>query len=637
MDALWKHCEAEHHSWGEAVKRMLWEAEQLEAIPVLPPDKRRIIQNFTAALTYSRPAEGHFGRDKVCMRQLLGCATCARVEWIDQCFPCHLFRDCPESLRPCEKDSANEAGMATDESSDEETPATEQRRGKLLKDGDGFYVLDAHAIHELLDVNKYIDAWPQIPREELHASSVQHPGHPEYRWLLNTRRVPVQKSAAATTAAADAATTGSQLPRCAGIGIADEPVWLCKSCTTALCRPDPLMPFFALANWNWGGRVHPRFYNLSIAMEALLGLAIMICRLIVLRYSEHSDDQEKGFVGNTILLTQPRPEEVMQKLPPPDAEVSKYLSVCFNNQTMTAADVGKHRALEIDPEEYIRCSELRKRVCPVFAEVEVDAEQVRTQWPERAVPTAITQAALGMDTLHTFSPTLDGPATMKASTCTLPSNDNDGQVVNDDDGIDATERDLNNDDAAATEHGPDATAGAVDAAVLPLDLPAEFCIGIQDSDAHDPVDLMIVFQKNLELVQEGGKRIHQLEQRRLQAASTNSEEAVVAATAVAAEKATHGSALVELRRLAHKMGAGYQQKMEDALASARMEGAEANTPRRLHIKSGKPMNMFQASAWPSAFVQFFYGDCAPNLDRPRRIGMRELFNYLANREELEYT
>ena len=30
MPALWKHCEDEHHSWGEAVKRMLWEAEQLE-------------------------------------------------------------------------------------------------------------------------------------------------------------------------------------------------------------------------------------------------------------------------------------------------------------------------------------------------------------------------------------------------------------------------------------------------------------------------------------------------------------------------------------------------------------------------------------------------------------------------------
>ena len=99
------------------------------------------------------------------------------------------------------------------------------------------------------------------------------------------------------------------------------------------------MPFFALANWNWGGRLHPLYYNLSIATKALLGLAIMICRLVVLRHSEHEEDQEKGFVGNTILLTQPRPPEIMQKLPPSDDEVSNYLSVCFNNEKMTLVRV----------------------------------------------------------------------------------------------------------------------------------------------------------------------------------------------------------------------------------------------------------------------------------------------------------
>jgi len=45
VPALWKHCDDEHHSWAEAVKRMLWQAEQLEAMPLLPPDKRRIIQS----------------------------------------------------------------------------------------------------------------------------------------------------------------------------------------------------------------------------------------------------------------------------------------------------------------------------------------------------------------------------------------------------------------------------------------------------------------------------------------------------------------------------------------------------------------------------------------------------------------
>ena len=108
--------------------------------------------------------------------------------------------------------------------------------------------------------------------------------------------------------------------------------------------------------------MHPLYCDLSIAMKSLLGLAIMVCRMIALRYSEHEEDQEKGFVGNTILLAQPSPEEVIQKLPPADAEVSKYLSVCFNNKTMTKEDVCKHRALETDPQQYIKCIELRKQM-----------------------------------------------------------------------------------------------------------------------------------------------------------------------------------------------------------------------------------------------------------------------------------
>ena len=281
---------------------------------------------------------------------------------------------------------------------------------------------------------------------------------------------------------------------------------------------------------------------------------------------------------------------------------------------MKTADIAKHRALEIDPEEYIRCTELRKKVCPVFTEVRLHEQQVRTQWPERAVPTAVLQGAQGMDTLHTFKPTLDGPATMKASTCNLPSSDRDVDVIHDDGDV-------------ATEHA--------DASTLPLDLPADFLIGVGEDDAHDPVDLMVVFQKNLELVQETGKRIHSLEQRREQAART--EGAADAAATLAAEKTKHTAALVDLRRLANKMGSKYQEQMTDALQAAHMQGTQANTPRTLHIRSGKPVNMFEASAWPAAFVEFFYGDCAPNLDRPQRVGIRQLFHYLASREGLEYS
>ena len=180
---------------------------------------------------------------------------------------------------------------------------------------------------------------------------------------------------------------------------------------------------------------------------------------------------------------------------------------------------------------------------------------------------------------------------MKASTCTSPSSDQDPQVVDDDgqsdDAADVSENDVSD----ATEHA--------DASALPLDLPAEFLIGIQEENAHDPIDVMIVFQKNLELVQEAGKRIHKLEQQRLQAKGT--EEAANAAIAVAAEKAKHGQALVDLRRIAKNMGKDYQQQMTQALASARMADGKANTPRTWHIRSGKPVKMFEAAAWPAPF------------------------------------
>ena len=52
---------------------------------------------------------------------------------------------------------------------------------------------DADIVHKFLGVEHYAKAMPRIPLKELHASSVQHPKHDSYRWLLNTRRVPTQQ------------------------------------------------------------------------------------------------------------------------------------------------------------------------------------------------------------------------------------------------------------------------------------------------------------------------------------------------------------------------------------------------------------------------------------------------------------
>ena len=226
------------------------------------------------------------------MRQRVACATCALVDWIDSCFPCYLFAECPEEVKPKQGKSNDDCSSDDDDSiedrdSEQEEVAAHQRRGKLLRDAHGYYILDAHTIDSLLDVRKYIEAWPQIPPEELHASSVQHPSYPQYRWLLNTRRVRTQTVDQAPTA--DAC-----VPPCAGVATKEDPLWICKTCMQALCRPEPIMPCSALANWNWGGRLHPLYKNLNVTTKSLLGLATMISRMIVLQYSEHAEDQEKG-------------------------------------------------------------------------------------------------------------------------------------------------------------------------------------------------------------------------------------------------------------------------------------------------------------------------------------------------------
>ena len=119
-----------------------------------------------------------------------------------------------------------------------------------------------------------------------------------------------------------------------------------------------------------------------------------------------------------------------------------------------------------------------------------------------------------------------------------------------------------------------------------------------------------------------------------EAAKTPRDGVVEATAELSAQKAAHSAALVDLLTVAQSMGPRYQQGLELALASARMADAQANTHPTLHVRSGKPINAFESQAWPAVFVEFFYGDCAPNLDRPQRVSCRHLFEDLLELEEL---
>ena len=294
--------------------------------------------------------------------------------------------------------------------------------------------------------------------------------------------------------------------------------------------------------------------------------------------------------------------------------------VCYNNQKMKATDISEHIALKVDPQVYIKCMKHRQQINPVFKNVHLNEEQVTTQWPRAEVPQSLIDGAQGLDTLNTFKPTLEGPASLKASTCQLPSTEH-AQEIGDEE---------QEGESCAHQHlqeGSSASLNPADTLAELLSMPAEVMIGLQEDESQDPIDLMVVFQKKLELVQEAGKRIHALEQKRL--AAKERDEATDAAAALAAERARHRTACVDLRGLATKIGQSYQDKLTDAIAAAHQQHAKSNTPRTLHIRSGKPVNSFEAPAWSAGFVEFFYGDCAPFLERPRHVEPIKQFAYLA--------
>ena len=201
---------------------------------------------------------------------------------------------------------------------------------------------------------------PTIPAEELHASSVQHPQHPQYRWLLHSRRVAMQtRSPQDETRSEASASVHPSGFRCAGIGDAEQRAYICKVCRNASCREVPVMPWCALANLLWGGREHIDYQGLSDAMRTLLGRGRPMYRKMILGKGNPSDFSA-AIVGNHILLAQPTTGEIQAVLPPPPEQMSDRLSVVF---TTSKQEVSSAKLLCVSREKYLRCARLRHKVC----------------------------------------------------------------------------------------------------------------------------------------------------------------------------------------------------------------------------------------------------------------------------------
>ena len=111
--------------------------------------------------------------------------------------------------------------------------------------------------------------------------------------------------------------------------------------------------------------------------------------------------------------------------------------------------------------------------------------------------------------------------------------------------------------------------------------------------------------------------------------------AVNAACAIAARREECRTLVLETQELAKKLNAPELKKMSQKFAE---------TNQACISTSGSPLSMLNPDTWPKCFLDFFYGDAVPNMELRGKEGnntvhvdFNELFTWLQDREELEYT
>ena len=280
---LGKHVDTKHINWAEYRKRVFWHAQYetadpCDALPLSWAQKRRAnaatqlvsapAQTTKVAASGARQQRHPRARERE-PRALVGCAVCATKEWSERMRRCYLFRSFPLGEETVREDLEAQDAALSEASDESEGEARRKPQRQLLQDKAGIlYCGAAEDVQKFLSVESYAARWPCIPVEELHASSVQHPAFPASRWLLHTRRVPVQEeadsagagsgsSAAETEDCAVVQEQGAGVaedvrPPCAGVGDANATVVLCRWCAQSLCHHKPALPKRALANDMWG-------------------------------------------------------------------------------------------------------------------------------------------------------------------------------------------------------------------------------------------------------------------------------------------------------------------------------------------------------------------------------------------------
>ena len=88
---------------------------------------------------------------------------------------------------------------------------------------------------------------------------------------------------------------------------------------------------------------------------------------------------------------------------------------------------------------------------------------------------------------------------------------------------------------------------------------------------------------------------------------------------------------VDLRSFVREMGDGFHDEIERHTTAAHRK----SSPATLRIRAGAPFSIYGPASWVACGVDFFFGDCVPNLDRPAKSSWMMLFDHIMCRQEFE--
>ena len=385
-------------------------------------------------------------------------------------------------------------------------------------------------------------------------------------------------------------------------------VWACWGCLQDLCSKRPQIPLDALVNDNWIGREKINVREATVATKTLLSLGRACWKQVRLGRGK-PDVQQKAICGNTIFFAQPTADIPSMELPPPtDALIDSFNLILTRNLD----DLRYAQWATVNRAEYMILAGQRKKECATFAHASLREDLAKTRLPEEGIPEHIlccTQQVEGADKAPVR---MSGPASRAPE---LGKDDEAGEESDRSDGVDDDDEDV-----GAAQPDVESVHDNVAESTIALD------------PLHDvaPVRMMQALQGTIEAVSAHAAQIAKNEK----SVQIADNDGVLQPVVDEGGRHCIKSLVLDVQQVVRSFDEKSRAALETAQAGADLRRTVC--PQALAIPTQQPMDSFDARTWPASYVEWWYGDGAPNLDRERVMLIEEVARRVINIEELEY-